>query len=100
MGVSNYDFFIFVSYIFLFVFVIVFLSSYYLSKPSNCIIIIIIIIIIITIMFIVITIIGILERLSGAEFQARNTSGRFRGAYRTCAASGVELFLILVSGFW
>ena len=97
MGVSNYDFFIFVSYIFLFVFVIVFLSSYYLSKPSNC---IIIIIIIITIMFIVITIIGILERLSGAEFQARNTSGRFRGAYRTCAASGVELFLILVSGFW
>ena len=99
MGVSNYDFFIFVSYIFFFGFVIVFLSSYYLSKPSNC-IIIIIIIIIITIMFIVITIIGILERLSGAEFQARNTSGRFRGAYRTCAASGVELFLILVSGFW
>ena len=98
MGVSNYDFFIFVSYIFFFVFVIVFLSSYYLSKPSNC--IIIIIIIIITIMFIVITIIGILERLSGAEFQARNTSGRFRGAYRSCAASGVELFLILVSGFW
>ena len=98
MGVSNYDFFIFVSYIFFFGFVIVFLSSYYLSKPSNC--IIIIIIIIITIMFIVITIIGILERLSGAEFQARNTSGRFRGADRTCAASGVELFLILVSGFW
>ena len=97
MGVSNYGFFdICILYIFLYL--LSFLSWYYLSKPSNW--IIIIIIIIITIMFIVITIIGILERSSGGEFQARNTSVRFRGAYRTCAASGVELFLILVSGFW
>ena len=45
------------------------LSSYYSFKPSNY-----IINIIITIMFINITITGILEKSSGGEFQARNSS--------------------------
>ena len=45
------------------------LSSYYSFKPSNY-----IINTIITIMFINITITGILEKSSGGEFQARNSS--------------------------
>ena len=45
------------------------LSSYYLFKPSNY-----IITVIITIIFITITDAGILEKSSGGEFQARNSS--------------------------
>ena len=47
-----------------------FLSSYNLFKSSNY-----IITIIITIMFINITVMGVLEKSSGGEFQARNSSG-------------------------
>ena len=49
-----------------------FSSSYYLFKPSNC---ITTIIIIITTMFIDITVKGALDKSSGGEFQARNSSG-------------------------
>ena len=51
-----------------------FSSSYDLFKPSNC-ITTIIIIIIITTMFIDITVKGALDKSSGGEFQARNSSG-------------------------
>ena len=47
-----------------------FSSACYLFKSSNY-----IITIIITIMFINITVMGVLEKSSGAEFQARNSSG-------------------------
>ena len=53
-----------------FVFVFFFSSSCYLFKPSNY-----IITIIITIMFINIAVMGVLEKSSGGEFQARNLSG-------------------------
>ena len=46
-----------------------FSSSYYLFKPSNY-----IITTVIAIMFINITVMGILEKSSGGEFQARNSS--------------------------
>ena len=49
--------------------VVVFIFSY-LFKPSNC-----IITIIMTIMFINITVMSVLEKSSGGEFQARNSSG-------------------------
>ena len=53
-------------------FCFVFFSSYYyLFKPS----IYSITIIIITIMFIDITVMGVLEKSSGGDFQARNSSG-------------------------
>ena len=45
-------------------------SSYFLFNPSNY-----TITIIITIMFINITVKGVLEKSSGGEFQARNSSG-------------------------
>ena len=47
-----------------------FSSACYLFKSSNY-----IITIIITIMFINITVMGVLEKSSGGEFQARNSSG-------------------------
>ena len=45
-------------------------SSYFLYNPSNY-----TITIIITVMFINITVTGVLEKSSGGEFQARNSSG-------------------------
>ena len=45
-------------------------SSYFLFNPSNY-----TVTIIITIMFINITVTGVLEKSSGGEFQARNSSG-------------------------
>ena len=55
---------------FFFPFFVFYSSSYCLFKPSNY-----IITIIIAIMFINITVMGVLEKSSGAEFQARNSRG-------------------------
>ena len=81
-GTLTISFFLFFAffcvYLCLFVVVVViffpffpfFSPSYYLFKPSNY-----IITTIITIMFINITVMSVLEKSSGGEFQARNSSG-------------------------
>ena len=82
---------------------LLFSSSYYLCKPSNY-----LITIIIRIIFINFTIRGVLEKSSRRDFKEVKELKwhdlplfiHFRGAYRTHAASEVELFVILVSGFW
>ena len=63
-------FFFCISVFLLLLFLLFFSFFFYLFKPSNY-----IITIIITIMFINITVMGVLEKLSGREFQARNSSG-------------------------
>ena len=91
--------------LFFFLLFFFFSLSYYLFKPSNY-----IITNIVTIMFINITVLGVLEKSSWGELQARNSSGmvypyhnvkwwisRFKGAYRTHASSEVELFVILAA---
>ena len=52
------------------IFFFFFKFSYYLFKPSNY-----IITVIITVMFINITVMGVLEKLSGGVFQVKNSSG-------------------------
>ena len=77
-GVSNHFFlWIYLYYIYIFVFLFFFCcscfslsSSYFLFNPSNY-----TVTIVITIMFINITVTGVLEKSSGGEFQARNSSG-------------------------
>ena len=64
------SFFLFLLLLFFFLLFFFFSLSYYLFKPSNY-----IITNIVTIVFINITVLGVLEKSSWGEFQARNSSG-------------------------
>ena len=101
------SFFLLLLLLFFFLLFFIFSLSYYLFKPSNY-----IITNIVTIMFINITVLGVLEKSSWGELQARNSSGmvypyhnvkwwisRFKGAYRTHASSEVGAFCD-ISSFW